>query len=231
MGGAERVVLADDHPVVRAGLRALLERQGRFRVVGEAEDGETAFGLITRLGPDIVVLDLLMPRLSGLGVVERARRSALPVCFLILTVVNDAAALSRAKELGVEGYLLKESPPDEILGAMEALSRGERYVGAALRAPVRDVCGEPVGVEPGTDEVLQALAVLTPTELLVVRHLAANKTSRQIAAVLNVSVRTVQNHRANVCEKLALRGANKLLEFALEHRSVLQGFRSTSSTS
>ncbi len=209
-----RVIVADDHPIVCSGLTAVLSREPGFVVVGQARDGEAAYALIEREKPQIAVLDIRMPRLGGLELVERARAMNLETSFVVLTMLDDATLFSRAMDLEVEGYVLKDAAVDEIVLALTAVARGERYVGRAfLRVPT----------SPSTPrhELAQTLSALTPTELVVLRHLAANKTSRQIAEELGVSVRTVQNHRANVCEKLELRGTNKLLQFALENKTQL----------
>ncbi len=211
---AVRVIVADDHPIVCSGLIAVLSRASGFVVVGQARDGEGALALIERERPQIAVLDIRMPRLGGLELVERARAMNLETSFVILTMLDDPSLFARAMDLEVEGYVLKDSAVDEIVLALTAVARGERFVGRAfVRAPESPPAA--------SHELARILAALTPTELIVLRHLAANKTSRQIAAELGVSVRTVQNHRANVCEKLELRGTNKLLQFALENKSQL----------
>ena len=212
-----RVLVADDHPVVRAGVVAILGASPDYEVVAQAADGQEALDGILALRPDFAVLDVRMPRLSGLDVVERARAAGVDTAFVLLTMLAEGAELERAMDLEVDGYVVKGSAAEDIRHALDAVRRGSRVIPAsdARRA---------MGFVPsamGEAEARRVLALVTPTERVVLRHLAENKTSRQIAAELRVSVRTVQNHRANVCDKLGLRGANKLLQFALENRAHL----------
>lgn len=211
------VIVADDHPVVRAGLVAILGSLPNFRVVAQASDGVAAWDAICEHRPDFALLDVRMPRLGGLDVVERARKEQLETAFVMLTMLADGDEFVRAMDLEVDAYIVKGSSVDEILEALEAVEKGQRVI--PTPEVRRTLSAPPLPLE--SEAVRRVLQSLTPTERIVLRHLAENKTSRQIALDLRVSVRTVQNHRANVCEKLALRGANKLLQFALENRSAL----------
>jgi len=208
-----RLLVADDHPVVRAGLTAALSRGAKFDVIAEANNGEEAWERLNRDPVDVAVIDVGMPQLDGLSVVARARAKDMETSFVVVTVRDDADTFARASELEVEGYVHKDRALEDILAAVDAVARGERFVSKALEAPRSPPRGRP--------DVEKILSVLTPAERVVLRHLALNKTSRQIASELHVSVRTVQNHRANVCDKLELRGTNNLLQFALENKNAI----------
>ncbi len=205
-----RVLLADDHRMLVEGLRNVLAESG-IEVVEIVHDGRAALETLGRTDIDVAVLDVSMPEKSGLRVVEEARAEGCRARFVILTMYDDPAYARQARQLGVDGYLLKESAAEDLVVAVRAVAAGGTYVSAAVvdRVLVK------------TDATDAELASLTPAERAVLRELAKNRTSQQIARTLGLSVRTVQNHRANMCSKLGLRGANRLLEFALEHRDVL----------
>lgn len=205
-----RVLLADDHRMLVEGLRSILSESG-VEIVAMVHDGRAALEALGHMEVDVAVLDVSMPEKSGLQVVEEARSTGCRARFVILTMYDDPEYARRARQLGVDGYLLKESAAEDLVDAVRAVAAGRRYVSAGVvdRVLVRSAA---------TDA---ELASLTPAERAVLRELAKNRTSQQIARTLNLSVRTVQNHRANMCSKLGLRGANRLLEFALEHRNEL----------
>jgi DNA-binding NarL/FixJ family response regulator len=209
-----RLLVADDHPVVRAGLTAALSKEAQFDVIAEANDGEEAWERLSRDPVDVAVIDVGMPQLDGLSLVARAREKDLDTSFVVVTVRDDPDTFARASELEVEGYVHKDRALDDILAAVDAVSRGERFVSRPAESSTMPVAKRKADVE-------KILALLTPAERTVLQHLAMNKTSRQIASELHVSVRTVQNHRANVCDKLELRGTNKLLQFALENKNAI----------
>jgi DNA-binding NarL/FixJ family response regulator len=212
-----RVLIADDHPVFRKGLRELIEEESELTVVGEAEDGAAAFERIQTLAPEVAVLDIGMPKMNGFAVAERVKASALSVKIIFLTMYKERDAFNRALDLGVKGYLLKDSAATEIAESIKRVARGELYISPAISSFLINRLAQAdslVAMHPG-------LQTLTPTENRILRLIAEKKTSREIADELCVSPRTVDNHRANICQKLNLRGGNALLKFALEHKSEL----------
>ncbi len=213
-----RVVIADDHPVVRSGLHAAIDGDPLLRVVGEASDGEAAVAQIDLLRPEIAVMDINMPRLSGIAAAREIRKRSIAVGIVFLTVHEGEDLFQKAMDLGANGYLLKESALAEIVSAIRAVSEGGYYVAAPMMGHLlrrnRDAENEA--------EQAKALTELTPAELRILRMIAANKSSKDIAAKLGLNFRTIENRRTAICEKLDLHGANALLKFALEHKSNLE---------
>ena len=203
-----RVLIADDHPIFRRGLREVLGDDGRFDVVAECKDGLEALESL-RAGPvDIALLDFSMPRLDGLEVAVQVAGWPERPRVVLLTMYDSY--LDKALEAGVLGYLLKEDAEAELIECLDAVGRGEHYISAGLegRRPTADDGGDPVDV-------------LSTSERRVVKLVGEFKTSRQIAEILKVSVRTVQNHRASAVAKLGLSGANALLVFAVRNHETL----------
>lgn len=216
-GAAIRVAIADDHPIFRDGLRRALESAAGVAVVGEAANGDECLAVLAAARPDVVVLDLDMPGTDGFGVVRALRAEGVPVRTVVLTMHDNEDFFNEAMDLGVDGYVLKDSAVSDIVACVRAVASGRNYVsptlGTYLVARARRATA--------TAREAPGLARLTATERRVLSRVAAGRTSRQIADELYVSVRTVENHRANICAKLELRGANALLRYALEHRSDL----------
>lgn len=213
MSASTTILLADDHPIFRHGLRELIEREPGLRVVGEADNGRSALELIGTHAPDVAVLDLDMPELDGFEVARRVRDLRLPSHIVILTMHNDELHLSRAIDLGVRGYLIKDAAAAEVVDCIKAVTAGRDYVTPSLSAHLlRRVRRETHTEQPSGVR-------FTPTERRVLALLADLKTTRQVADALGVSPRTIDNHRANLCAKLGLRGPHALAKFALEHKT------------
>lgn len=211
------VMIADDHPIFRKGLREVIEEGGGLLVVGEAGDGDAALRLAEERRPAAAVLDIDMPRMSGFELVEEFGRRDLPIAIVFLSMHKDEAMFNEAMRLGVRGYVLKESAATDIVAGIRAVAAGRHFISPALSTYLvrrDDRLSALAREQPG-------LGALTPAERRVLRLIADNKTSREIAAELFVSPRTVENHRTNICQKLGLRGSHSLLKFALEHRSEL----------
>ncbi len=211
------VIIADDHPVFRKGLRDIIGSNGHLQVIGEADDGEAALALITTQVPDVAVLDIEMPGLSGIEIVRRVREAALPVATLILTMYEDEDVFMEAMNAGAMGYMLKDSAILEIVRAVTSVAQGGIYISAALTSTVLRARN---GATPQQREKI-GLHLLSPTELRVLRMIADDKTSREISEELHISPRTVDNHRAHICAKLKLTGVHALIRFALRHRALL----------
>ena len=207
---AHRVLLADDHRILLDGLRTLLGARKDLEIVRAATNGSQVLRALHGDRIDLAVIDVAMPEVDGLEVVARAREARLPTRFIFLTMYDDPSYLKRAEELGVEGYVLKEGASDELMAAIDAVLAGTTFLSRRLGVAKRAVAQLPVG-----------LGTLTAAERTVLRELALGKTSREIAEVLHISYRTVQNHRANICIKLDLSGTNRLLQFAVENRERL----------
>jgi DNA-binding NarL/FixJ family response regulator len=212
-----RVLIADDHPVVRRGLRQTIEADPRLKVVAEAGDGEAALAQIQELKPTIAVVDVDMPRLDGLGVAREIRKKRLPVEIVFLTIHGEEDLFHAAMDLGSKGYLLKDSALTEIVKALRAVAEGNYYVTPSLTAYLvhrRSRAQVLTSEQPG-------LGDLTSTERRILGMVAEGKSSKSIAEELFIHYRTVENHRTNICQKLGLQGHNALFKFALQHKSEL----------
>jgi two-component system response regulator NreC len=203
-----RILIADDHGVLRAGLRALLSAEEGIAVLGEAGDGPEALRLATLLEPDMVLLDLSMPGLSGIEVTRQLKQVRPRVNTLILTVHEDQTLLEEALHAGASGYILKKAVESELIDAIRAVSRGEMYVHPAM---TRALLGK---LAPESTPPKQEHEFLTPRETEVLQLIAQGHTNRQIAALLNISIRTVESHRANLMGKLGLQSRVELVRYA-----------------
>lgn len=217
MGKEIRIVIADDHPIFRRGLRAVIEADPLLKVVAEADDGESALARIEELQPDVVVLDIDMPPPDGLAVARRLREQRSAVKVVFLTMHNDEALLDAALEAGVKGFIVKDGAASEIVGCIKAVAAGQSFFSPALSGHLLargNRPGSPAGQSPSIND-------LTASERRVLRLIGESKTNQQIAGELSISVRTVEHHRANICAKLGLTGRNALLTFALTHKAEL----------
>jgi len=212
-----RVLIADDHPIFREGLVRIIERDKSFTIVGQCGDGGEALALIRELQPEIAILDISMPTMSGLDIARSAQKEGLSVNIVILTMYKDEKYFDAAMDVGVKGYVLKDGIATELVDSLRAISSGRYYISPVISELVIDRRQRLQSLAKATP----ALSGLTTAERNILKLLAENKTSREIANDLFVSVRTVENHRTHICNKLGIKGYNKLLQFALEHRSVL----------
>jgi NarL family two-component system response regulator LiaR len=208
-----RVAIADDHAVVRQGLRTFLELQDGMDVVGEAADGEEAVKLVEDTAPDVVLLDLVMPRVDGLEAIRRIRESAPATRILVLTSFADDHTVLPAVRAGAAGYLLKDVQPPELAGAIRTVHAGE-----ALLAPsVATMLVEQLAAEDGPAARDDDGHHLTPRELEVLAELARGRANKAIAFELGVSERTVKTHVSNILGKLGFTDRTQAAVYAVEH--------------
>lgn len=217
MNASVSVVIAEDHPLFRKGLGDAIREESTLRLAGEADNGEKALRLIEQERPDVVLLDIDMPGMSGLQVARAVQEKNLFVATIILTIYREEDMFNEAMDAGVRGYVLKETAVIDLLDAIKTVTMGEYYFSPSIS-------GYLVSRSKRAKELLghkPMLQSLTPSERRILLLIAQSKTSKDIADVLNISYRTVETHRTNIATKLNLHGPNSILKFALEHKSSL----------
>jgi DNA-binding NarL/FixJ family response regulator len=217
VAGQIQVIIIDDHPLFRQGLRQVIESDPRFELVGEAGDGAKAFELILATKPAVAILDINLPGATGLEIARRTKAKKLPTKIIILTMYKEEETFNRAMALGVKGFVTKETAVEDILNCIVTVAEGSYYLSPSISSYLvnrRNRSDQLAAKKPGLED-------LTTAERRVLKLVAEKKTSREIGAELFISPRTVEAHRANICEKLELRGSHSLLHFALEHRALL----------
>lgn len=212
-----KILIADDHPVFLRGLSQIIREESRFNIVAEAGDGAKALEKIRELKPDIAILDVSMPKMNGFELARKLQAEQFKPELIFLTAYKDEEMFNEAFDLGAKGYVLKSSALDDIINCIETVVAGDYCISPVLtnflvkRRSNSDTLERD---KPGLKD-------LTPTELKIVKLVAESKSSKEIAAELFVSYRTIENHRSNICTKLGLSGSNSLMKFALENRSKL----------
>ena len=212
-----RILIADDHPIVRRGLCDVIASDAGLRLVGQAGNGEEALRLIEELRPDIAILDVHMPKLDGFHVARTLGARQSPLKVVLLTMHEDEDMLNEALNLGIPAYVLKENAVEDLVSAVRAVAAGGTFISAKLSGLLlrRRTRAEALNREkPG-------LAALTPTERRILKLIAEDRTSKEIADLLECSVRTIDTHRQNMSTKLELSGSHSLLKFAYDNKSKL----------
>jgi DNA-binding NarL/FixJ family response regulator len=211
------ILIADDHPIVRQGLRQTIEATADLKVIAEASDGREALEKIEALKPSIAVLDIQMPQIDGFGVARAVRERSIVVQLIFLTAFAEEDLLNEALDLSVRGYVLKESAVTDIVACIRAVASGQHYASPALTTHLVNRAKRAASLaadKPG-------IASLTPSERRVLALIAEYKTNKEIASDLSVSPRTVEAHRTHICQKLDIHGSHALMKFALAHKSEL----------
>lgn len=206
-----RILIADDHAVLRSGLRLLLNGQPDFEVVGEASTGEETVERAIALRPDVLLLDIAMPDLNGLEAARRIRQQAPDLRILVLTMYDDEAYLRQFLEMGAAGYLLKKAADTELVAAIRAVHRGESFLYPSLQGRLIDSYLK----QPSAPTTPEGKDGLSPREVDVLRLVALGYTNQQVADELCIGVSTVETHRTRIMEKLGLRGRAQLVRYAL----------------
>jgi DNA-binding NarL/FixJ family response regulator len=209
-----KILIADDHPIFRNGLAQLLRTVPNFTVAAEAADGEAALACFGQLALDVAVLDLDMPGKDGFEVARTIAEKGLPIAVIILTMHKNESLFNAALNLGVKGYVLKDSALADIIQAIKAVIRGEEFISPALSAFLFNRSRRAAALV----QHKPTLGDLTETERRVLKLIGQYKTSKEIADELFISKRTVDRHRANIADKLQLKGSHAVLKFALDHK-------------
>jgi DNA-binding NarL/FixJ family response regulator len=212
-----RLLIADDHAVVRKGLITLLEDEPDLLVVGEATDGQDAVEKAARLRPDIVLLDLTMPRMSGLEAAKVLTARHPSARALVFSMHNGQEYVVSAVEAGAWGYLLKDTTREELLSAIHAVAAGEKYFPPQISAALAEALQQKTRARR-TEKPASGLSLLSRKERQILQHIADGLSSREIAEKLGLSIRTVSNHRANMLRKSKVKNTVELVRMALEER-------------
>jgi DNA-binding NarL/FixJ family response regulator len=212
-----KIILADDHPIVRQGLKQIIEFDKNLSVVAEAGDGKTALDLIAEHAPQVAVLDIDMPELDGFSLVRALQKESVEIEVVFLTMHSEEEIFHEAMDLGVKGYVLKESAVSDIVTAIKSVAVDRPFLSPSLSMFLlnrRQRTSQLEAEKPG-------LHLLTATERRILKLIATDKTSKEIADELFISYRTVETHRTNISRKLELQGSLALIKFAIAHRSEL----------
>lgn len=213
MSKAVRILIADDHPIFRKGILSIVNDNPNIQVVGESSNGEEALKLINELKPDIVLLDIDMPLMSGLEVARILKKQNSKSKVVILTIHKDKEYFDEAIELDIKAYVLKDSIASDLVNCIMQVSEGEYYISPAISTYLIEK-RRPLKQE-------SPLSRLTATELRILKLISKNMTSSQIAEEMFRSIRTIENHRNNIINKLGLKGPHALLLFSIENKSIL----------
>ena len=210
-----RIVIADDHPIFRSGLKQIIDFDKRIKIIGEADNGQKALELITELKPDVAILDIDMPKKTGLEVLKELGDSEVKIIFLTMYAEEDI--FEEAMNLGIKGFVLKDSAVSDIIECIFSVNDDRYYISPSVsdflmnrRKKLKDL--------KNNNPHLQNLTV---TEKKILKFISENKTSKEIAEILFISYRTIENHRANISGKLNLRGSHSLVKFAIENKALL----------
>ncbi|GIX35085.1 MAG: DNA-binding response regulator [Lysobacteraceae bacterium] len=204
---AVRVVLADDHALVRSGLKALIEQTPGHEVVGEAGDGESLLEVVRQTEPDLLIVDIQMPRLGGLDALDRLRQAGCTAKVLILSMYSAEDYVLRAVRAGANGYLLKDAAASELGAALTALRQGNRYLSPKVSETLAQV----------GHRLDQPLPSLSPRQREVLQLIARGRATKEIAFELGLSPKTVESHRAQIMDRLGIRDVAGLVRYALRH--------------
>ena len=211
------LLIADDHPIFRRGLREVIEEDNSVKLVGEAQHGHAALQLIEQLRPSVAVLDHDMPRSNGLQVARAVRKQKLSTALVMLTMFKEERLFNEAMDAGFLGYVLKENAAQDLLNCIYAVAAGNPFITPSLSSFLlqrKAQAGALARENPGIEK-------LTPAERRVIKLIAEDFTSKEIADQLGISFHTVENHRGNISAKLGLSGSHSLLKFAFENKSSL----------
>lgn len=207
------IIIADDHPLFLAGVRAELENAGGFDIIAEAGNGLEAFELLNKMNPDIAVLDIQMPGLNGIEIAERLQPSMSKVKIILLTMHNDRKIFFKALDAGISGYVLKDDAVLDIVDAVNCVIAGKEFISSSLTAMLVEKIKK-----SSVDEKIDALInELTPAEKKIMLLVSELHTNEEISEILFVSKRTIENHKVSISKKLRLKGSRDLLKFSVRY--------------
>jgi DNA-binding NarL/FixJ family response regulator len=211
------IILVDDHPIVRKGLREVIEEDKRLRVVAEANNGREALEAIEKFRPEVTILDVDMPVMNGFDTARAIKAGKLATEIIFMTMHRDEDLFNEAIDLGAKGFVLKDSALNDIIECIKTVAASEHYASHALTKFLINRSRRAVGLT----EQQPTVKDLTPTERRILKLIAENMTSKEIGEEIFISPRTVEKHRQNICQKLDLQGSHSLFKFAIQHKSEL----------
>jgi DNA-binding NarL/FixJ family response regulator len=203
-----KVLIADDHPIVRQGLRQTIESDSDLEIIAEAGDGLEALDKIRQYQPQVIILDIDIPKMDGFEVALAVQEEKIKTEIVFLTVHREESFMKKALSIGAKGFVLKDSAISDIVTAIKAAFQGQSFISPAMMSYL---------IKPRTINGKEGLESLTLSERNVLKLIAQYKTTKEIAEILFVSTRTVESHRLNICQKLHLQGSHSIMKFALEH--------------
>lgn len=210
MNNKIRIIIADDHPILTQGVSQILSTKDNLEIIGQATDGKTALEIIRKDKPDLAILDVQMPVMDGFEVAKIVKQENLETKIIFLTMFNEEAFIKKVFEIGIKGYILKESAVIDILKCIDAVSQGNYYLSPQVSHFLLNMNSREKPVLK--DE-------LTPSEKNILSLIGKGKSSKEIAEELFISSKTVENHRSNICKKLGITGNSALLKYALRTTS------------
>lgn len=211
------VTIADDHPIVRKGLRETIEEESDFVVLAEVSNGQEAIEAIEKLSPTVTILDVDMPIMNGFDVAREIKSRKLITEIIFMTMHRDEDLFNEAIDLGAKGFVLKDSALTDIIECIKAVAAGEHYTSHSLTSFLINRSRRAINLT----EKQPSVNDLTQTERRVLKLIAENLTSKEVAEKLFISLRTVEKHRENICQKLDLQGSHSLFKFAVQNKSKL----------
>jgi DNA-binding NarL/FixJ family response regulator len=211
------IIIADDHPIVRKGLRETIEEESDFLILAEVDNGQKAIEAIEKFSPKVVILDVDMPVMNGFDVARAIREKRVATEMIFMTMHRDEDLFNEAIDLGAKGFVLKDSALTDIIECVKAVAASQHYTSHALTSFLINRSRRAIGLS----EKQPSIHDLTQTERRVLKLIAENLSTREIGEQLFISPRTVEKHREHICQKLNLQGSHSLLKFALQHKSQL----------
>jgi len=212
-----KVIIADDHPVMRSGVKSVLLGDQQIEIVAEAKDGEEAYALITKHQPDVALLDVEMPRMTGLEIARRLISEKIKTKIIFLTMYKDEDMFNEAMDVGAFGYVLKENAVEDVLESVKIVSGGKHYISPMISGYLVSRLNRQNDLITKTPSIND----LTKSERTILKLISQEKTTQQIADELHISYKTVENHRNNISKKLNLSGTHSLVKFAINNKSYL----------
>jgi DNA-binding NarL/FixJ family response regulator len=208
------LIIADDHPIFRKGLLDILKSDKSFKILAEASDGNEALELILLHQPDVAILDVDMPNMSGIEVCRNALKLKSKTRFVILTMYKEEDLFNEAMNIGVSGYVLKDNTVDDIINCINSVAQNDVYISPNIKQFLISRKEKDIG----NDSIKKKLLKITISEMRILKLISENKSSKEIAALLFISYKTVENHRYNICRKMELEGNYALIKFAVAYK-------------